>query len=176
MEYMYSEVEITAMKQLYLNITSSLKVSSIEHRIINTRLVNRINSSTKMAPTTTHHLYPPFPEDLPTAPLVSISLAKLEASDGVESQAFFNASQELGFFYLNMDGSPLGENIVSEAEQLHKLQQEFFKLPTEEKETYAREKIDSFFGYRHGDLKGLNDDGTAKRNEIYNVVHTIQKT
>lgn len=118
---------------------------------------------------TCHHLLPPFPEDITTAPLVSISLAKLEASDAAESSAFFDACKKLGFFYMDMSGSSLGEKIVSGAEQLFQLQKEFFIAPNEEKETYAREKIDPFFGYRHGNLKTLNEDGTEKRNETYNV-------
>ena len=118
---------------------------------------------------TCHDQLPPFPENITTAPLVSISLAKLEASDAAESSAFFDACQKLGFFYMNMEGSALGEKMVSQAEQLLQLQKEFFKRPNEEKETYAREKIDPFFGYRHGELKTKNEDGTPRRNETYNV-------
>ena len=122
-----------------------------------------------IGPATTHHLYPPFPPNITTAPLVSISLAKLEAGDEDESKAFFEASKNLGFFYLNTEGSTLGDKLVSEAEELHEVQQEFFKQPNEEKEQYAREKIDPFFGYRHGDLNMKDEDGTPKRNETYNV-------
>ena len=60
-----------------------------------------------MAPATCHHLYPPFAENVPTAPLVSLSLARLESNDATESDAFFEACQKLGFFYLNMEGSIL---------------------------------------------------------------------
>jgi len=51
-----------------------------------------------MAPATSHHVYPLFAEDVPAAPLVSVSLSKLEASNGAESQAFFDACKKLGFF------------------------------------------------------------------------------
>ncbi len=129
----------------------------------------RSQDQTMMAPATTHHLYPPFPAELSTAPLVSVSLAKLEASDGAESKAFFNACRSLGFFYLDTTGSPLGRTLVAEAEQLNDLQANFFKLPNQQKEEYAREKVDPFFGYRHGDLGTCHDDGTPKRNESYNV-------
>jgi len=122
-----------------------------------------------MAPNTTHHLYPPFATNVPTAPLVTISLAKLEASDGHDSQAFFDACQNLGFFYLKTEGSSLGDALVSEAEQLHRLQQEFFQQPSESKERFAREKIDPFFGYRYSELKREKEDETPKRNESYNV-------
>ncbi|KAJ7265313.1 hypothetical protein C8J57DRAFT_1450644 [Mycena rebaudengoi] len=120
-------------------------------------------------PTTCHHLNPPLPSDIPTAPLVSISLAKLESGDEEESNAFFGACKNLGFFYMNTEGSELGNNLIFEAEQLHEVQQEFFKRPNEEKEEYARETIDPFFGYRHGELKIKDQDGRPKRNETYNM-------
>ena len=119
---------------------------------------------------TSHHLYPPFAEDITTAPLVSVSLSKLEAGDEAESKAFFEATKNLGFFYLKLDGSNLGEKMVDEAERLQALQQQFFKLPNEEKEEYAREKIDPFFGYRVHKLDNFRDEnGTPKRNETLNV-------
>ena len=126
---------------------------------------------------TTHHLYPAFPDNITTAPLVTVSLSKLEAGDENESKAFFEAAKSLGFFYMKLDGSSLGERLVDEAEQLHKLQQEFFKLPNDEKELYAREKIDAFFGYRNVEVKGQGKDelGREKRNETYNVcLHTCR--
>ena len=122
---------------------------------------------------TSHHLYPPFSEDIETAPLKFISLAKLEAGDENESKAFFEATKNLGFFYLKLDTdrSYNGEKIVDIAEQLQTIQQEFFKRPNEEKEIYAREKIDPFFGYRSAPVKEKNEDGTMKRNETYNVIN-----
>lgn len=117
---------------------------------------------------TSHHLYPPFAEGITTAPLVSVSLSKLEANDAAESRAFFEASKNLGFFYMNMEGSALGERLVSQAEQLHGIQKEFHSLSNQEKDEYARERIDPFFGYR---LTGEFEmaDGTIQRNETYNV-------
>ncbi|KAK5166274.1 uncharacterized protein LTR77_008535 [Saxophila tyrrhenica] len=118
---------------------------------------------------TSHHLYPPFPSDIITAPLVSISLSKLESGDEAESQAFYDASKKLGFFYLKLEGSSLGESMVNGAEELHKIQQEFFKQPNSEKEEFAREKIDPFFGYRKAELKIKDENGLVKRNETYNM-------
>src|ERR1700742_4609019 len=117
---------------------------------------------------TSHNQYPPFASGLRTAPLVSISLAELESNSASESSAFYKASKELGFFYLNMEGSVLGEKIVSQAEQLHVVQKQFHALPDELKEEYLREKIAPFFGYR---ILGTREqeDGTVGRNENYNV-------
>lgn len=117
---------------------------------------------------TLHHTYPPLATNLQTAPLVSISLASLEANDAATSSALYKASKDLGFFYLSMEGSTLGESIVAEAEELHVVQKQFHALPNEEKEEYLREKIDPFFGYRI--LGGLEQpDGSVGRNENYNV-------
>ena len=136
-----------------------------------TSTVDPVVYSTAMAPTTSHHRYPPFPNaDLETAPLVSVSLRKLEDSDGPESQAFFDASRSLGFFYLDTKGSKLGEALISEAEQLHELEKQFFKLSNDEKEEFAREKLDPFFGYRHGNIELKDEDGIKGRNESYNVL------
>ena len=128
-------------------------------------------------PTTSHHLYPPFPEDIPTAPLVSINLSRLEAGDEAESKAFFEASKNLGFFYLQLSDSGLGGKIVEEAEQLNALQKQFFELPDEVKEEYAREKIDSFMGYRAAKLTGEEGgrNETLNVRELYNVRSLITR-
>ena len=118
---------------------------------------------------TTHHLYPPFPDNITTAPLVSISLSKLEDGDEAESEAFYDACKSLGFFYLQLEGSELGESIVHEAEQLNRIMKEFYARPEEEREDYLREKIDAFFGYRRSELKVKKDDGSTQYHMLYNV-------
>lgn len=121
---------------------------------------------------TSHHTYPPLATSLPTAPLISISLASLESNDAATSAALYQASKDLGFFYLSMEGSKLGEAIVAEAEELHNVQKQFHALPNEEKEEYLREKIDPFFGYRV--LGGFEQpDGSVGRNENYNVCLSV---
>ena len=96
-----------------------------------------------------HSSLPAFAEGLSTAPLVSISFAKLESGDQETSEAFFKACKELGFFYLDMFGSELGEQIVTESEKLNELQKVFFKLPFEIKNKYGRPHLDSFYAYRY---------------------------
>lgn len=128
-----------------------------------------IENDITMAPATSHHLYPPFPDGVVTAPLVSISLAELEADNVAASEALFKASKELGFFYLEMDGSSLGEKMVLLAEQLNALQKKFDDLPFAEKDQFAREKLHPFFGYRHSEIGPIREDGTRDRNELYNV-------
>ncbi|KAL1409602.1 hypothetical protein Q8F55_003597 [Vanrija albida] len=105
---------------------------------------------------------PPFPTDVKTAPLVSLSLARLEAGDAAEAAAFFKCSKELGFFYLEMAGSEIGEAMVTEADALNELQKQWMSLPNETKEEYGL-KMHDFFAYRHYVLP----DG--QRKEDYNI-------
>ena len=118
---------------------------------------------------TSHHLYPPFPEGLETAPLVSISLARLESKDDAESNTLFKASRNLGFFYLDLNDSNLGRLIITGAEQLKDIQQTFYSRPQSEKTRYAREKIDPFFGYRRVELPTVNSEKTPALVETYNA-------
>lgn len=122
-----------------------------------------------MASTTTHHLLPPFAEDIKTAPLVSVSFAKLEAGDSEASDALFKACRNLGFFYLDLFGSELGEMIVSEAEELNALQKEFFKMPYDVKDKYGRPHLHPFYAYRYNDLDAKDESGVTLRAESYNV-------
>ena len=113
---------------------------------------------------TSHHTLPPFPEHIETAPLVSVSLDKLQAGDAAAANAFFSAGKELGFMYLDMNGSELGETIVQEAEALNAVQKEWFALPTKVKDAFWQKKPgnDGFYAYRYA---SRGED----RNESYNV-------
>lgn len=123
-----------------------------------------------MTPLTSHHLCPPFPSGLATASLVKVALKDLQTSPP-EASKLFSACKNLGFFYLDLLDSELGETIVREAEELHKLQQRFYALPHEVKDQYGQDKVDSFFAYRWTKC----EDGTIDvwdrpgRREMYNV-------
>ena len=126
-----------------------------------------------MSSRTTHDLYPPFPTDLRTASLGSISLPLLQSSPPslAESSKLFMACRTLGFFYLDLTGSDLGDSILREAEDLHALQQDFYALPHEVKDEYGRDKVDPFFSYRWTQCtEGVEDIwGRPGRREMYNV-------
>jgi isopenicillin N synthase-like dioxygenase len=122
-----------------------------------------------MQPLTSHHLLPQFPEDIKTAPLVSVSFKDLEDSDANASTALFKACKELGFFYLDLFGSELGETIIKEAEKLNTLQKEFFELPNEVKDVYGRPHLHPFYAYRYTELDIKDEDGVPLRSENYNV-------
>ena len=114
--------------------------------------------------------YPAFPNDVPTAPLLSISLRDLESGVGEASNRLSQACQDFGFFYLDLEGD-LGEALLREAEELDALQQLFFDIPHEEKDQYGRDKVDPFFSYRWVACKdGVKDHlGRPGRREMYSV-------
>lgn len=111
---------------------------------------------------------PPFPDNVPTAPLLRISLSKLLASDADEQERCWQACQELGFFYLDLCGGD-GEALLDDADQLFQLMQYFYDLPVSEKVKYDFKSKGSYYGYKgHGE--GIVDaKGTRDRNEFYNV-------
>jgi isopenicillin N synthase-like dioxygenase len=113
---------------------------------------------------------PPFPDDIPIAPLVTISLRELDRSTStVEHEHLFSAAKSLGFFYLDLRGTPEGEKLLQQADDLFDLMNEFFSLPVEEKTKYdfAAKKI--YFGYKGIGKEVVDGKGTRDKNEIYNV-------
>jgi isopenicillin N synthase-like dioxygenase len=79
---------------------------------------------------------PPFPNDIPTTPLLRLSLAKLLKHEEGEYQRFCTACEEIGFFYLDLRELEDGQSILSDADQLFKLSEDLFALAIEEKKKY----------------------------------------
>lgn len=117
---------------------------------------------------------PPFPDDIPIAPLVSISLRELERSTStLEHENLFSAAKSLGFFYLNLQGTTEGEKLLKQADTLFDLMNEFFSLPAEEKAKYdfAAKKI--YYGYKGIGKEVVDGKGTRDKNELYNVTQSL---
>lgn len=140
---------------------------------------------------------PPFPHDVPTAPLLRLSLKKLAQGDEAEKERLWKASCDVGFFYLDLrdadkdeDGEPnrdsahdlpsTGENaaqegqidgagLIKDAEKLFKLGEEVYDLPVEEKQKYDFKDQGSYFGYKGLGAGVIDAKGTRDRNEFYNV-------
>ena len=96
----------------------------------------------------------PFPNTVPTAPLLRISLAKLLSGDAAEQDRVWKACRDLGFFYLDMrtneqipDAGLLdGNAILDDADQLFQVGEGLFDLPLEEKQKFDHSKRNSYFG------------------------------
>jgi hypothetical protein len=119
-------------------------------------------------PSTKSPIIPPFPDDIPTAPLLALSLASLRTSPS-ESAALYTASKELGFFYLDLRGDALGETLLSESDQLFGVGEALFEEGAEELGKFDYSGVGSYYGYK-GVGKGVVDrEGARDRNEFYNV-------
>lgn len=90
---------------------------------------------------------PPFPNDVPTAPLLRLSLEKLLENNIEESARFFQACKDLGFFYLDLRGTPIGDSILNDADRLFDVGEELFELDLEEKQKYDFSAQQSYYGY-----------------------------
>jgi len=110
-----------------------------------------------------------FPDNVPTAPLVTISLPRLLSSDHEEQSKLYEASKGLGFFYLDMRGSKVGEAIRSDANTLFGVAEDFFNLPLEDKKQFDFAAQGSYYGYKGMGAEVIDGKGTKDRNEIYNV-------
>ncbi|KZP01734.1 oxidoreductase [Calocera viscosa TUFC12733] len=112
---------------------------------------------------------PPFPEDIKTAPLVTLHLTKLLANDADENARLFEASKNLGFFYLDMRGCPEGETLLKGKDALFETAEEFHELPLEEKLKCDYASRGTYAGYKGVGREVIDRKGTKDRNAIYNM-------
>ncbi|KAL1967987.1 hypothetical protein VTN77DRAFT_2404 [Rasamsonia byssochlamydoides] len=112
---------------------------------------------------------PPFPDDVPTAPLLRLSLEKLLKRDREEFERFCKTCEDIGFFYLDLQHSDQGESILADADQLFKVGEELFSLDLDEKKKYDFSKMNSYFGYKAQGAAIVDRQGNLDRNEFYNV-------
>lgn len=110
---------------------------------------------------------PPFPDDVPTAPLLRLSLAKLQARDTDEIQRFIRACEDIGFFYLDLTGP--GDEIIGQANQLFDVGKDLFELPLDEKMKYNFQDQKTYFGYKHMGAEIADTNGNLDKNEFYNA-------
>ncbi|KAJ6028754.1 Oxoglutarate/iron-dependent dioxygenase [Penicillium herquei] len=112
---------------------------------------------------------PPFPTDVPTAPLLQLSLGKLLSGDPIEFDRLFQASVDIGFFYLDFRDSELGASLLRDTDELFDIGKTLFELSLEEKKKYDFSAQNSYFGYKGQGVAVIDRDGNLDRNEFYNV-------
>ncbi|CAO2653900.1 Nn.00g106330.m01.CDS01 [Neocucurbitaria sp. VM-36] len=129
---------------------------------------------------------PPFPDNLPTAPLLRISLEKLLHHDPEEEQRCWKACCDLGFFYLDLhtsspisntasstqhvgDANSSGETLLQDADQLFEVMKGFYDLDVQEKVKYDFKDQGSYFGYKGYGEGFIDKQGTRDKNEFYNI-------
>ncbi|RDL41683.1 Clavaminate synthase-like protein [Venustampulla echinocandica] len=111
---------------------------------------------------------PPFPNDIPTAPLVRLSLKQLRKADS-ESLRLFESCKNLGFFYLDLRGDVEGEALLKEAGQLFDFAPKFYDLGAEELRKYDRQSQGSYIGYKGFGSNIVDEKGNLDRSEFYNI-------
>ncbi|KAJ5098326.1 hypothetical protein N7532_005327 [Penicillium argentinense] len=112
---------------------------------------------------------PPFPDNVSTAPLLRLSLGKLLAGETAEYERLFQASVDIGFFYLDLQDSEHGNSLLSDADDLFQIGERLFELPLEEKMRYDFSAQNSYFGYKGQGVAVVDKSGNLDRNEFYNV-------
>ncbi|KAI1137439.1 oxidoreductase [Hypoxylon sp. FL0543] len=111
---------------------------------------------------------PPFPDNVPTASMDTISLADLRSGNAATAKQIMVACQELGFFILDLHGDGLGEAVIEEIDQLFDLAKDLMSLPDEEKERYLSNPPESFLGFkRRGQAK--TETNAPDRFEWFNL-------
>ncbi|KAJ5242784.1 uncharacterized protein N7469_001111 [Penicillium citrinum] len=112
---------------------------------------------------------PPFPDDVPTAPLLRLSYKKLLSGDTAEYDRLFKASVDIGFFYLDLQDSEQGRSLLGDADDLFRVGEKLFELPLKEKLFYDFSAQSSYFGYKGQGAAVVDKNGNLDRNEFYNV-------
>ncbi|RAR10740.1 Clavaminate synthase-like protein [Stemphylium lycopersici] len=127
---------------------------------------------------------PPFPDNVPTAPLLRISLSKLLQHDAEEQERCWKACCELGFFYLDVrtgtsssgggggDGDEVcldGTALLEDVDALFDVMKPFFDVDVAEKVKYDFKEQGSYFGYKGYGGGYVDKQGTKDRNEFYNI-------
>lgn len=122
------------------------------------------------APASTLSSLPPFPSDLPHAPIARISSAQLLAAEPAATAAVAQACRTYGFFYLDLRDSGAGRALVGESEQLLGLAEESFRAPLPEKNAFHLERGVSLFGYKAaGTVKQTDATQRPDSTEFWNV-------
>ncbi|RYP08958.1 hypothetical protein DL764_001569 [Monosporascus ibericus] len=102
---------------------------------------------------------PPFPDDVPTVPMYTISLAALHSGDRNTAERVLAACQELGFFLLDLCGDGLGEIMIDEIDQLFQVGKDIMNLPEDVKQRYLHDIPRSFLGFKpRGHAKTETDE------------------
>lgn len=133
-----------------------------------TETITNTKTHTENVEALTFPTLPPFPSDIATAPLHRISLSALR-SDPAESIRLFQASKDLGFFYLDLRDDFEGAKILHEADRFFDLAPELYDLGRDELSKFDYKDRGSYMGYKGSGTAVVDEKGNLDRNEFYNV-------
>ncbi|KAK0207260.1 hypothetical protein IW262DRAFT_1324452 [Armillaria fumosa] len=108
-------------------------------------------------------LSPPFPDDVPTHPLLIIDYKLLKESNVSETERLWEAARKLGFWYLKNHGAE------EEASRMFEMGEETMRLPLEEKMKYEQGDDGRSFGYKAAGSSAVDASGQQDTMEFINV-------
>ncbi|KAI0760590.1 Clavaminate synthase-like protein [Fomes fomentarius] len=106
---------------------------------------------------------PPFPEDVPTHPLLIIDYELIRQGDETEINRLWKAATELGFWYLKNHG------VEEEVEEMFDMGRETLDLPLEEKSKFEQGNQGFSFGYKGAGVQFIDDKGARDVTEFLNI-------
>ncbi|KAH9828441.1 putative iron ascorbate-dependent oxidoreductase family protein, partial [Teratosphaeria destructans] len=112
--------------------------------------------------------YPPFPTDLPTVTLDTLSLRLLERQDPTEQARAVHAFKTRGFVYLDLAGTDHGATLLTGATHIAQAAERTFRLPLAEKLAYKPGPRD-LFGFKSQGATNADKSGTPDTAEFFNV-------
>jgi len=107
--------------------------------------------------------FPPFPDDVPTHPLLVIDFALLKERNPEEIDRLWEAATKLGFWYLKNHG------VEEEANRMFDLGTEVMALPLEEKMKFEQGDSGTSFGYKAAGLNAVDATGETDTIEFMNI-------
>ncbi|KAL0954197.1 hypothetical protein HGRIS_005325 [Hohenbuehelia grisea] len=106
--------------------------------------------------------HPPFPDDIPTHPLIVVDYARIVAGDEAEVDKLWDAATNLGFWYLKNHG------VEVEANGMFDMGEATMALPLEEKMKYEQGDDGNSFGYK---ARGAIATGASGARDIIEFIN-----
>lgn len=106
---------------------------------------------------------PPFPDDIPTHPLLVVDYQKIRSGDEQEIDKLWDAATHLGFWYLKNHGA---DDIVAE---MFEMGADTMALPFEEKMKFEQGDDGMSCGYKAAGASATDETGARDTAEFINV-------
>ncbi|TFY67411.1 hypothetical protein EVJ58_g1646 [Rhodofomes roseus] len=107
--------------------------------------------------------YPPFPDNVPTHPLLVVDYELLKAGDEAEVEKFWTAATSLGFWYMKNHGA---DELVN---GMFEMGEETMNLPFEEKMKFEQGDDGMSFGYKAPGANATDETGARDFVEFINT-------
>ncbi|KAH8114358.1 Clavaminate synthase-like protein [Phellopilus nigrolimitatus] len=106
---------------------------------------------------------PPFPDDVPTHPLLIVDFALIKSGDTQEIDKLWKAATKLGFWYLKNHGAD------REVDEMFNMGEETMELPMSEKLKFEQGDEGRSFGYKAAGSNATDEYGSLDTAEFINV-------